>query len=774
MSIENITLLQSIGKFDNVSLGDQVPFKRFTVVYAENGSGKTTLSTVFKSLSKGEASYIMDRKRVTSSSDPHIILKIAGYEVTFANKQWSHTYPNIHVFDDIYVADNVCSGIEIEVSHRRNMHEFIIGHKGVELLKKYQEARSQTEIQKKTVDEKRKVISPQLRGPLSEDEFCNLTAIQNVDDEIKNAEYHLATAKSSEAIRLRDGFIIPTLPEFDMKFINQILQKSLNDVAVETSKVVRSHFAKLGQRGEEWVAEGIPLIKQASVNSDHELCPFCDQNLNDSKMILYYQNYFSQSYTNLKEEISRAGLHIKNLHSDQTIMNFENGIRSISETQNFWKNYASIPPLDINVSVIRNTWVSARDEVLKLLRTKMASPLDPIVLSEEVIELISVFDAQRKWFSQMSESLKQFNLKINSVKQKAMHSDINALERNLAILRASKIRFEPNVAAACNEYVSELHKLNAAESNKNSTRVELSKYRDEIFPKYEQLINSYLLKFNAGFQIGSIDPVNDRGGSSVRYSFIIDNAKVPLNADYGPSFRNSLSAGDRSTLAFAFFLAMLDNDEDVGKKIIVIDDPVTSLDETRMSATREVIKNLLPRVQQVIVLSHRKSFLYKLWDEAHKIIKSGDREKTFSGVHISRGGSGSTIGLWKVSYDDTSTYDRSHSIIQNYINNPDSTRGKEWEVGAALRTKLEGYLHIVFPNHFKQGMFLGNFISMCERHLDQGMEIILSKESLDELKELKNYSNQFHHSLDGSQGQDINETELLGYSRRTLTFCSRI
>ena len=149
MSIENITLLQNIGKFDNVALGDQVPFKPFTIVYAENGSGKTTLSTVFKSLSKGEPSHIMDRKRVTSANDPYIILKIAGDEVTFANKQWSRPYPDIHVFDDIYVAENVCSGIEIEVSHRRNMHEFIIGHKGVELLKKYQEARSKAEIQKR-------------------------------------------------------------------------------------------------------------------------------------------------------------------------------------------------------------------------------------------------------------------------------------------------------------------------------------------------------------------------------------------------------------------------------------------------------------------------------------------------------------------------------------------------------------------------------------------------------------------------------------------------
>ena len=40
-----------------------------------------------------------------------------------------------------------------------------------------------------------------------------------------------------------------------------------------------------------------------------------------------------------------------------------------------------------------------------------------------------------------------------------------------------------------------------------------------------------------------------------------------------------MSAGDRNTLALAFFFTNLDQSPDLAQKIIVIDDPITSLDE---------------------------------------------------------------------------------------------------------------------------------------------------------------------------------------------------
>ena len=52
-----------------------------------------------------------------------------------------------------------------------------------------------------------------------------------------------------------------------------------------------------------------------------------------------------------------------------------------------------------------------------------------------------------------------------------------------------------------------------------------------------------------------------------------------------PSFRNTLSAGDKSTLALALFLAKLNADPALNETIVVLDDPFTSLDSFRRQFT---------------------------------------------------------------------------------------------------------------------------------------------------------------------------------------------
>jgi wobble nucleotide-excising tRNase len=80
-----------------------------------------------------------------------------------------------------------------------------------------------------------------------------------------------------------------------------------------------------------------------------------------------------------------------------------------------------------------------------------------------------------------------------------------------------------------------------------------------------------------------------------------------------PSFRNTLSAGDRSTLALAFFLAQLEQDANRADKVVVLDDPFTSLDGFRRNHTVHQIQKVGEMCAQVILLSHEPSFLHLLW-----------------------------------------------------------------------------------------------------------------------------------------------------------------
>ncbi|MBQ9128745.1 MAG: hypothetical protein IJY15_13425, partial [Thermoguttaceae bacterium] len=68
----------------------------------------------------------------------------------------------------------------------------------------------------------------------------------------------------------------------------------------------------------------------------------------------------------------------------------------------------------------------------------------------------------------------------------------------------------------------------------------------------------------------------------------INNVKTKKLAN---EFKYVLSAGDRRTLALAYFFASLEN-MNLEKAIVVFDDPFASLDEHRMSATAEHIAGL--------------------------------------------------------------------------------------------------------------------------------------------------------------------------------------
>ena len=91
---------------------------------------------------------------------------------------------------------------------------------------------------------------------------------------------------------------------------------------------------------------------------------------------------------------------------------------------------------------------------------------------------------------------------------------------------------------------------------------------------------------------------------------------MSLTAASGPSFRNTLSAGDRNTLALAFFFASLDQDPNLAQKIVAIDDPMTSLDEHRSLTTVQELRAMQDRVSQLLGFSHSKPFLCALWDGA--------------------------------------------------------------------------------------------------------------------------------------------------------------
>lgn len=764
--IERIQLLRNIGTFDSVDSGAQLPLNKFSLIYAENSRGKTTMAAVFRSLSNGNPVPIMERKRLGSANSPHVVISCDdGQTAVFQNSVWTNSVADIGVFDDHFISENVCSGIEVETEHRQNLHVLIIGAQGVALHTELQGQIDAIEQHNRDLQTKDNAIPIEARGGLSVEAFCAIENRQDIDDAIQNAERNLAASRDADAVRQQDHFVPISLPTFDLATVESLLNLGLPDLEAEAAAQIQSHLAKIGDGGETWVGEGMNRVESASSDRDNEVCPFCAQDLSGSPLIKHYQAYFSAAYLNLKQSIADNIQELNTAHSGEIQAAFERAVRVAIQTQQFWTKYTDIPDVEVDTAAISLAWKQAYEAVSSILCSKQNSPLEKIELNTEIKEHAAAYHALRDEVVALNNSLMATRPKIDIVKEKAAIADIATLESDLNKFKVIKARYSLDIVPLCNDYLQEKERKAVTEKRRDSARKALNQYRDQVFPAYEAATNTYLQRFNAGFRLDSVSSVNLRSGSTLSYNVLINQVAVPLSAgaEGEPSFRNTLGAGDRNTLALAFFFACLENEPNKNQKIILFDDPMTSLDEHQSLTTIQELRSLSNDVAQVIVLSHSKSFLCNLWLGVDRALRSACK--------IVRASTGSTIDDWDVNQDSITEHDKRHEKVRNYIQN--SVGADERTVATALRPILESFIRVAYPQWFPPGTLLGAFINLCQQREGE-TDQILSSSNRAELEALIEYANKFHHDTNPAwQTVIINDQELLTFANRTLTFTCR-
>lgn len=759
--LDNFRLIRNVGKFDSVNDGTHLNLKNLALIYAENGRGKTTLATIMQSLGTKEPLPIIERTRLGGQGDPHIVIAYNNGDTTmFSNGAWDESDINLLVFDDNFVTDNIYSGIDVATEHRQKLHELIIGSEGIALNVDLQEIVDSIEVHNRMIREKALQITGVMRHGLSVEEFCALENIGDIDNLHQEAERALAAAKKSEAIAQKDAFISLTLPEFHVEVINTILSKSLPNIEAAAANQVNKHILTLGAGRESWIATGMKIVSEL----DLETCPFCKQELSNSEIIVLYQSIFSQKYLSLKEEISTCLFTLGADHRVELMTAFERNFRKLFEDRQFWSEFIDVPEIDFDTASIARLWRSCYEAIKGLLETKKESPLEELILDQENLDLINEYHKVIKTVHEFSSSLLTVNERIKLLKESAAESNVAVLEADLNRLKAVQSRYNEVVSNFCDNYLAEVELKKETEKERVQAREALDEYREQVFPQYQEAINRYLVKFNAGFRLDDVTSVNNRGGSSCNYNVLIENISVPLKSNEAgqPSFKNTLSSGDRNTLALAFFFSSIEMNENRANLVIVIDDPITSLDEHRSLTTVQQIKALIGTVEQVIVLSHSKTFLCNLWNSAQSL--------SISAIKISRIGLSSTLTEWDVNQDSITEYDRNHLMVSDFIRNGHGAN--ERTVAAALRPILESYIRITCPSIFTPGSLLGTFLGICQQR-ENTPDQILSPDDRIELRSLLDYANKFHHNKNEAwQTENINEQELLNHADRTISFVS--
>ena len=328
--------------------------------------------------------------------------------------------------------------------------------------------------------------------------------------------------------------------------------------------------------GEAWLTEGLQYATGAS-------CPFCGQELRGVDLIQDYKAFFSREYHALREEVAKLSGQLDEAFGERVAAGIEQTLLQNGGGVEFWQQYCPLAaPVLPEAGRTGEAITALRQAAQALLQIKGGAPLDAVAPDENFTQALAGVEMLRASMEAYNAAVAAANAVIEARRRETQAANARDVKTALAKLRAQKARHTDEVRELCaTDELLQGEKI-ALENEKARARELLDAHTQRVITQYGQSINGYLEKINAGFRT-TTPTHNYRGGRpSTSYQIVINQNAIDLGdaatpADR-PSFRNTLSAGDRSTLALAFFLAELEQDAARPGKVVVFDDPFTSLD----------------------------------------------------------------------------------------------------------------------------------------------------------------------------------------------------
>lgn len=757
--IKKLVSIKNVGRFENYSARGNVEFEPFTLVFAENGRGKTTVGDILRSIQSGDGSYILGRRRLGATGAPEVSVLASTGPVTFRSGAWSAALPDIAIFDSTFVHSNVFAGDYVDHDHRRNLYRVIVGEQGVTLSKAVDDLDAQSRDVQKELTAKRTALERLIPKGVTFEAFIALAAEADIEEKIQAKEHALASAKATAArsaeIKTKGLLKSITMPAPPADFLT-VLGGSFANFSAAAEEQVRLHLKNhTNAASESWISQGLGFIRDAE-------CPFCAQPLAGADIVSNFKTFFDASYRDLKAKLETLETKLKADLGEPGLLLVTRTLGDNATVAEFWKQFGvpDIAAPDIDTDV-RPALDSLREQALALLHTKMAKPFEPVQIPALFTEAATRYSSVVQIVSDYNARLTAINRAIAEQKAKAVTANPTNLAAELQQLQLIKTRHSSAVAQSLLDYNQAIQAKAAIERQKEAAKRQLDTYSDTILASYEDRINRLLGMFGAGFRIGNTKRSYVGGKTSSTYHLLINNTPVELGDNSTPremaSFRNTLSSGDKSTLALVFFIAQVERDANLTRKILVFDDPFTSQDRSRRACTRQFICDLAKKTTQTMVLSHDPLFLRDLWDSSHG--------KTLKALQLSRFGDGTNISEWDIVNETRGDYEKTHREMWDFLHH---SEGDPKGVARSIRPLLEKYLRLKLPNEFPDGEWLGDFINRI-RDSAPTDAIAAAKVILHEVEAINDYSKRYHHNTNAqSESEAVDTTELSTFVERTL------
>ena len=762
MSVRKIIRVDNVGKFRSLATSGDVQFRKFTLIYGANGYGKSTLAAILRSLARSDSNYILERTSAGVDTPPLIEVLTDEGVVRFSDGTWSGTDRTIEAFDETFVTENVYTGNCVEQSHRRNLYEVVVGEEAVQAAQEINaiDAKSRSAAAElREIESKLKEFSGREYALA---EFLELPVVEDSQSALDVLRGQVKRAHQAELLRQRQEPVRLTLPTAPAG-IGELVGAAIELTAPEVVEQVQAHISAnmRGPSAEGWLRGGLEQLHGDS-------CPFCGQGATTVRLFELYRSYFSREYRDQVTAVRAALNGVAASYRDDALKQRTSGLRQNAELMKQWQTEVKAELLSMEEDVLCAVWLELRSAAVELLERKLENPAESVRDTERLGRALERFADVGAELEKYNLAVVEVGAEIRDVKESVGQSTIPELERRIRHVEASVLRHSDEVQALEKAMSSARAKKGELEVRKKAKKDDLTTLVSRLLREHEASINKYLARFGATFRVVKTAPSFRGGKASSDYKIEINKVPIALGDKKTPPgkacFRTTLSAGDRSTLALAFFLSRLDRDPNISNKVVELDDPFSSMDRFRLACTQQEISRLCGRTSQVVVLSHDPFFLKRLVDRA----VAADVKI----LQLRHDGERSMLLEWNIDAETLPADQQDFFILCRFADGDHPPGSDVRSVVRAIRPFLEGHLRRTFPRQWGAKKWLGDMIAAI-REAEEGSALAGYTRHVEELSQLNDYCKAMHHGETFAGASSTVADEARNYVQRAIAFAQR-
>jgi len=670
--IVSINKIKNFGLFKDFKWSSDIPsFNQFNLIYGWNYSGKTTLSRIFRCIElkvihsdfqNAEFELTDDQNnKITHQQMGELPYQFRVFNTDFVeeNIHWDSQEANpIFILgkEDIALQKQI-DLINQEIVNLNDENTNIIDNEISNLNK---ELENKLTIKARELDrikppyDKRKLRSALEKIKSDPEKFC-----LNEEDVQKLLEASKASHKNKVS-----EISIKTLPQNKITEIKEILDRTAVSQAIER--------LKNNPEVNEWVRKGLVLHK------GKDKCEFCGSPLPEN-LLEEYEKHFSEEYENLMRKLNML---IEDLGKYKIPTSLPDEKRFYPQLESKYKDIKD------NFEHAINGYNNSIDRLMELLREKIRNPFNK--LADRLIHPDDIH---------VNEALKELNEVIRE------HNDVSDNFR----IEQEKAFEKLELHYACefnkeNNYFDALNRLKELKDKKSQNTIDIEEKKRRITEIEAQLsdiakaadkINQYLRSMFGR------EHIRIEAADKNRFKILRDGSDA-----------KNLSSGEKTAIAFSYFLTRLeDKDTDISRAIIFIDDPISSLDSNHLYNTFALIQAKLSDCHQLIVSTHNHEF-FNLIKEWFKDKELKGKFSFYLNERITKSGDeiSDIRALPKTLFEYKSEYHFLFSKIKSFADNPSTDYESLYQLPNIIRRFLEAFIGFKYSAGLKNGLhqLIGN------------------------------------------------------------------